>query len=101
VQTASSAPEALKLLEWYRPDVLISDLAMPGEDGFSLIGKVRAMESENSRVPAIALTAYVRTEDRAEALLAGFNVFIPKPIELDELVNAVASLAGSGRILKN
>lgn len=96
VQTAASASEALKLLEWYKPDVLVSDLAMPEEDGYSLISKVRAMEPESvSQVPAIALTAYVRVEDRTQALLAGFNIFIPKPIELNELVNAVASLAGS------
>ncbi|PYT05288.1 MAG: hypothetical protein DMF60_12460, partial [Acidobacteria bacterium] len=73
VQAASSVAEALAMLEWYKPDVLVSDLAMPGEDGYSLIGKVRALEAKDGRqIPAVALTAYVRVEDRARALTAGF-----------------------------
>jgi signal transduction histidine kinase/CheY-like chemotaxis protein len=92
VQTAASAAEALQLLEWYRPDVVVSDLAMPGEDGYSLIGKVRAMENLK-HIPAVALTAYVRVEDRARALSAGFNVFVPKPVEPNELIAAIANLA--------
>jgi signal transduction histidine kinase/ActR/RegA family two-component response regulator len=92
VQTASSVAEALQVLEWYKPDVLVSDLAMPGEDGYSLIGKVRAMEVLK-HIPAVALTAYVRVEDRTRALSAGFNMFVPKPIEPDELIAAIANLA--------
>jgi CheY-like chemotaxis protein len=92
VHTAASAVEALQLLEWYRPDVVVSDLAMPGEDGYSLIGKVRAMENLK-HIPAVALTAYVRVEDRARALSAGFNVFVPKPVEPNELIAAIANLA--------
>jgi signal transduction histidine kinase/ActR/RegA family two-component response regulator len=97
VQAAASVAEALEVLQWYRPDVLVSDLAMPGEDGYSLISQVRELEAENSRrIPAVALTAFVRVEDRARALSAGFNVFVPKPIEPDELITAIANLAESG-----
>ncbi|MGI9166559.1 MAG: hybrid sensor histidine kinase/response regulator [Pyrinomonadaceae bacterium] len=92
VQAASSAFEAIEMLEWYKPDVMVSDLAMPGEDGYSLIAKIRA--TENGRfVPAVALTAYVRVEDRVRALSAGFNMFVPKPVEPTELVAAIANLA--------
>ena len=94
VQTAASAAEALEVMQWYRPDVLVSDLAMPGEDGYSLIGKIRALDAETAQqTPVIALTAYVRVEDRARALSAGFNMFVPKPVQLDELIMAIASLA--------
>lgn len=97
VQAAASAAEALKMLEWYRPDVLVSDLAMPGEDGYSLIGRVRALEAKTGRqIPAVALTAYVRVEDRARALTAGFNLFVAKPVEPNELVAAIANLAEPG-----
>ncbi|MGH9905754.1 MAG: response regulator, partial [Pyrinomonadaceae bacterium] len=60
------------------PDVLVSDLAMPDEDGYSLIAKIRATE-QGSKVLAVALTAYVRIEDRARAFSAGYNMFVPKP----------------------
>jgi signal transduction histidine kinase/ActR/RegA family two-component response regulator len=97
VQGVASAAEALEVLEWYKPDVLVSDLAMPGEDGYSLISKVRALEAENGRqTPAVALTAYVRIEDRARALSAGFNMFVPKPVEPNELITTIANLAGHG-----
>jgi signal transduction histidine kinase/ActR/RegA family two-component response regulator len=93
VQTAASASEALEILEWYQPDVLVSDLAMPGEDGFSLIGKIRALAGGKvTQIPAVALTSYVRVEDRARALSAGFNMFVPKPVEPEELVTAIAYL---------
>ncbi len=92
VQTAVSATEALQILEWYKPDVVVSDLAMPGEDGYSLIGKMREIETLK-HIPAVALTAYVRVEDRTRALSAGFNMFVPKPIEPHELIAAIANLA--------
>jgi signal transduction histidine kinase/ActR/RegA family two-component response regulator len=93
LHTASTAAEALEVLRWYEPDVLVSDLAMPGEDGYSLINKVRALEAAGSRqIPALALTAYVRVEDRARALSAGFNMFIPKPVEPAELITSILSL---------
>jgi len=93
VQTAASVSEALEILEWYQPDVLVSDLAMPGEDGYSLIGKIRALAGGKlTQVPAVALTSYVRVEDRTRALSAGFNVFVPKPVEPDDLITAIANL---------
>ncbi len=94
VETARSVTEALAKLEWYRPQVLVSDLAMPNEDGFSLVTKVRALKCFNeNEIPAVALTSYVRVEDRARAMAAGFNMFVPKPIEPNELITAIASLA--------
>lgn len=94
VETARSVTEALAILEWYRPQVLVSDLAMPNEDGFSLVAKIRALKCFNgTKIPAVALTSYVRVEDRARALAAGFNLFVPKPIEPNELITAIASLA--------
>jgi CheY-like chemotaxis protein len=94
VQGAASAAEAIDTLQWYRPDVLVSDLAMPGEDGYSLIKKVRASEAESGQhIPAVALTALVRVDDRVRALSAGFNMFVPKPVEPDELIAAIANLA--------
>ena len=93
VQTAASVSEALEILEWYQPDVLVSDLAMPGEDGYSLISKIRALAGGKvTQVPAVALTSYVRVEDRARALSAGFNLFVPKPVEPEELIAAIANL---------
>jgi signal transduction histidine kinase/ActR/RegA family two-component response regulator len=94
VQAAASAAEALEALEWFTPDVLVSDLSMPEEDGFSLISKVRT--SEAAHVPAVALTASVRAEDRARALASGFQLFVPKPVEPRELATAVADLVEHG-----
>lgn len=94
VQTAASVAEALEILEWYQPHVLVSDLAMPDEDGYSLIAKLRARESKTGmQTPALALTSYVRVEDRARALSAGFNLFVPKPVQPEELITAIANLA--------
>jgi PAS domain S-box-containing protein len=93
VQGAASANEAIEILRWHKPDVLISDLAMPDEDGYSLISKLRASEAESHQsIPAVALTALVRVEDRVRALSLGFNMFVPKPVEPDELIAAIANL---------
>jgi signal transduction histidine kinase/ActR/RegA family two-component response regulator len=98
VQTAASVSEAMEMLVWYDPHVLVSDLAMPEEDGYSLIRKVRALgANKGHQVPAIALTSYVRVEDRARALEAGFNMFVPKPLQPDELITAIANLADISR----
>ncbi|MGB7922881.1 MAG: ATP-binding protein [Pyrinomonadaceae bacterium] len=95
VTPVSTAASALRAFEESRPDVLVSDIGMPDEDGYSLIRKVRALEDDNGRrIPAIALTAYAREEDRMRALLAGFQVHIAKPINPAEFVAVVASLAG-------
>nr|MDQ3820955.1 response regulator [Acidobacteriota bacterium] len=99
VETARSAPEALDTMQWYEADVLVSDLAMPDEDGYSLISKVRELEKRGRKaIPAVALTAFVRVNDRARALSAGFNMFVPKPVELNELVMAIASLTETGLV---
>jgi CheY-like chemotaxis protein len=88
------------LMRW-RPDVLVSDIEMPNEDGYSLIGKVRALlNEEGGQIPAIALTAHVRDEDRLRALSSGFDSQISKPMEPVELVTVIAKLArraGKGR----
>ncbi|MGH7300902.1 MAG: ATP-binding protein, partial [Candidatus Rokuibacteriota bacterium] len=94
VRTAASAAEALALLRWIRPDVLVSDLAMPDEDGYSLIHNLRAIERASGReTPAVALTAYVRVQDRARAVAAGFNMFVEKPVDPDELISVLAGIA--------
>jgi signal transduction histidine kinase/ActR/RegA family two-component response regulator len=94
VRQASSSGEALATLAGWTPDVLISDLAMPGEDGFALINRVRAMgPGRGGDVPAAALTAYVREEDRRRAIAAGFQTHIVKPVDPAALAGAVAELA--------
>ncbi|MFN2532031.1 MAG: ATP-binding protein [Pyrinomonadaceae bacterium] len=93
VQSASSADQAFEMLSWFKPHVVVLDLAMPGEDGYSLIEKIRRLNLAVANVPAIALTAHVRVEDRARALSAGFNMFVPKPVELTELMTAISNLA--------
>jgi two-component system, chemotaxis family, CheB/CheR fusion protein len=98
VKTCASAAEALQTLDEWRPDALVSDIGMPGEDGYELLGKIRAREPERGgRIPAVALTAYARAEDARRALRVGYQMHIPKPVESDLLAAAVASLAGGGR----
>jgi signal transduction histidine kinase/CheY-like chemotaxis protein len=92
VTTAGSAAQALAVLEHERMDVLLADIAMPGEDGYSLIRKIRAASSESAAIPAAALTALARDEDRRQALDAGFQLHLAKPIDPSSLVAAVASL---------
>jgi CheY-like chemotaxis protein len=100
VTAASSVAEALAALERLRPDVLVADIAMPGEDGYSLIKRVRALDAaRGGNTPAAALTAYASSEDRRRVLLSGFQIHLPKPIEPAELAAVVASLAG--RTIKN
>jgi len=98
VTTASSAAEALGAFEAQHPDFLISDVGMPGEDGYWLIGRVRALRADQGgQIPALALTAYARTADRLRVLRSGFQIHLPKPVEPTELIVAVASLAGRGQ----
>jgi PAS domain S-box-containing protein len=93
VLTAASAREALELLLETNPDALISDIGMPEEDGYELISKVRALPVERGgKIPAVALTAYARAEDRLRALRAGYQMHVAKPVELAELVAIVARL---------
>jgi CheY-like chemotaxis protein len=95
VTTASSANEALELTMSNPPDLIISDIGMPGEDGYSLIRRLRGLGPERGgNIPAIALTAYARSQDRMQSVLAGYQMHIPKPVEPAELITMVASLAG-------
>jgi len=95
-RTAGSAAEALDVLGRWRVDLLLSDIGMPGEDGYSLIRKVRQRESAQGAkaVPAIAITAYARAEDRQTALAAGFDMHVAKPLDPEELLATVAEVAG-------
>jgi signal transduction histidine kinase/ActR/RegA family two-component response regulator len=98
VQVAKSAVEAMEALEWYQPDVLVLDLAMPGEDGYALIQRIRSQETERIRnLPAIALTAHVRVDDRVRALSAGFDLFLPKPVEFEELLGSIVNASRVSR----
>jgi signal transduction histidine kinase len=95
VTTASSAAEALNLLERVKPDVIISDIGMPSQDGFEFIRKVRQLPPEKGgKTPAVALTAYARAEDRLRVLRSGYQMHISKPVELAELVAVVANISG-------
>jgi signal transduction histidine kinase/DNA-binding response OmpR family regulator len=95
VQTASTAHEALQALERWVPDVLVSDIGMPDEDGYTLIKKVRELDAKQPGwIPALALTAYASVEDRMRALSAGFQMHMTKPLDPAELVAVVASLCG-------
>ena len=95
VRTAGSVDEALQLWDQGAPHVLVSDIGMPGHDGYSLIAKIRLRPDHAGRhVPAIALTAYSRTEDRIKAISAGFQMHLSKPADRVELITMIASLAG-------
>jgi PAS domain S-box-containing protein len=91
VITAASAREALALAARERPDVLVSDIGMPETDGYDLLKQLRALSAD---IPAVALTAYARSEDRTRALRAGFRIHIAKPVEPAELAVSVANVAG-------
>jgi len=95
VTIAASAAEAFETIKREKFDVIVSDIGMPGEDGFSLIRKIRELPVEQGgKVPAIALTAYARAEDRVKALRSGFQMHVAKPVEAAELTAIVANLAG-------
>lgn len=92
--TVGSAEEAFTVLPTFNPHILISDIGMPDEDGYALIRKIRSREKTEQlkRIPAIALTAYARVEDRMKALSSGFQMHVPKPVEPAELATVIASL---------
>jgi signal transduction histidine kinase/ActR/RegA family two-component response regulator len=95
VRPAASTAEALAVIEGWRPDLLISDLGMPEEDGYTLIRRVRALPAERGgQVPAVALSARTRPEDRIEALSAGFQMHVAKPVAPAELLAVAVTLAG-------
>jgi CheY-like chemotaxis protein len=93
VDTAGSASEALQRIAAHAPHVIVSDIGMPGTDGYALLRQIRALKDSRRSIPAIALTAYVRSEDRAHALRAGFQSHLTKPVEPAELLAAVQRLA--------
>lgn len=98
VEAVASVSEATRCFLAARPDLIISDIGMPHEDGFAFIRWLRALpEEEGGRVPAIALTAFARAEDRTAALRAGFRAHIPKPLDIPELLAVIASLVPAKR----
>ena len=93
VTSVGSAREALDVLEREKPHLLVSDIAMPEEDGYTLLRKIRALPPERGgRIPAIALTAHSLVQDRLQSLRAGFQSHVPKPVVPEELVEVVASI---------
>lgn len=97
VRCSPSAADALRTFKEWQPDLLVSDLAMPNEDGFALLKKVRNLKSKRARqIPAVALSAYASDEDRALSLSKGFQMHLTKPIEPDNLVTSIAAAAGRG-----
>jgi len=96
VTVVNSAQAAFTLLSQSKFDVLVSDISMPGEDGHQLIRRVRSMTHENRSIPAVALTAFARPEDRRRSILAGFQSHLAKPVEAIELAATIANLLGGG-----
>ena len=90
---ATSADEALEILKQVKPDLLISEIRLPKEDGYSLMHKLQALEMQGQvQIPAIALTVCAREDDRANALSVGFEEHLAKPFDIDELIETVATL---------
>jgi signal transduction histidine kinase len=97
VRVTGSVEEALRLMESFRADLIVSDISMPGEDGYAFVRRVRAQEwRRGGRVPALALTAHARPEDADQARLAGFDAHLAKPVDPTELVREIAGLCGRG-----
>ncbi len=95
VRGCTSGTDALQILQQWRPAVLVSDIEMPGLDGYTLLRQIRALDpDQGGKTPAVALSAYDRPEDRVRSLRAGFNFHVSKPVEPDELIAIIASLAG-------
>jgi CheY-like chemotaxis protein len=92
VTTAASAADALRKLQTYAPDVIVSDIGMPGMDGYQLMRRIRAGERDNARLQALALTAFARKEDRQRVIRAGYQAHLAKPFNAPELVIAVRDL---------
>jgi CheY-like chemotaxis protein len=92
-KAACSVAEAMETLHTFNPDVLVADIGLPDEDGYALIRRVRTLPAEQGGgIPAMAVTAFVRPEDRARALWKGFQMHVPKPIDPEDLVDRVAKL---------
>ncbi len=98
VMAAACAEEAFEQVERWHPDILVSDIGLPGDDGYTLIQKLRSLEADRGRsIPALAVTAYARAEDRTRALSSGFQMHVAKPLEPAHLVAAIASLLNKDR----
>ena len=97
-RAAASVEEAMTSLESFVPDVIVSDIGMPVEDGFSFIRRIRTLTDHRAGIPAIALTAFAGTEERKRALVDGFNVHLAKPVEPAKLVNAILELVEGARL---
>jgi CheY-like chemotaxis protein len=95
VLAVASADEGLDAIADFAPNIVISDIGMPGKDGYQFIREIRERDATSGRkTPAVALTAFARSEDRTRAMMAGYQVHISKPIEPQELLATVGSLAG-------
>jgi CheY-like chemotaxis protein len=100
VMAVGSAAEALTAMDEWLPDVLVVDIGLPDEDGYTLMRKVRSLKpQQGGRIPALALTAFSRTRDRQQALSAGFQAHMVKPADPAELVNVVAQLSKAGFVV--
>src|SRR5438309_1869173 len=98
VMAAACAEEAFEQVERWHPDILVSDIGLPGDDGYMLIQKLREQQAQQGRaIPALAVTAYARAEDRTRALAAGFQMHVAKPLEPADLIAAIASLISKDR----
>ena len=97
VMTAASTPEALVCMATTWPDLLVADLGLPGEDGYMLLSHIQAMKArDGAALPVVALTAYARASDRERALAAGFQRYIVKPVDPEELVKVIVSVFETG-----
>jgi CheY-like chemotaxis protein len=94
VTTATSAQEALSILAVSEPDVIVSDIGMPDMDGFQFMRRLRQTEPSQRSVPALALTAFARPQDRKHAILSGYQAHLAKPFDMGELVIVIAGLVG-------
>jgi CheY-like chemotaxis protein len=95
--TANSVPAALQAIETFQPDLIVSDIGMPGEDGYALIRQLRTMATAQRQIPAIAMTGFARLEDRTQAIASGFQRHLPKPINPDMLIAVVTDLIPGNR----
>jgi CheY-like chemotaxis protein len=100
IRTANSVSCALKVLNEFNPAVLVSDIAMPGEDGYDLIRKVRTSLTSNRTLPAIALTAFASREDAIKALNSGFQAHLVKPVDIVKLIHTITDLTGLSQNIK-
>jgi CheY-like chemotaxis protein len=99
VHSAESASDGLVALAGYHPDIVLCDLSMPGEDGFSVIRKVRALEpNQGGKVPVVALTAYADREHVQQCLDAGFDAHLAKPMDVADLARLIVALAGGRKL---